>query len=247
MTALPRSTRPSRAARGAAMTEMVLALPTLALVLALIFIFGFNTERLVKSAAVPTEEARRASQGLAGPGTDYDNAGLPQGDHENLDNAWFADDPGQLTVRTVRTPLSAAEEHWLRTTAAVSEEAAALMQQQFDRFPAAVRVTAEVNHDGDSSLADRFAGPITRQHTVIHSGWRRADHTLDLGPGPWGTWYRTAGIDVSDLVSEQYFDEFTSSIRGRAESGNPYAGAVLDWLESPIRYRGPSIFRSGSN
>ena len=228
----------SRPRRGAAMTEMVLALPLVFFILAVLFIFGRGYERVQQLLIAGRYEADRRALHAQGPAGDTV-------DSEDLVSLLLPDPEVEIATRVDGSLPTDANDELLATIASNRGEAVDYYTAAIDRLPDAVDATLTAHWPSWMPLEEQMLGDTSLRHTRLANDWKHANRVFysaeDDVPGGDAQDYTSPYVRIMPLLRDVYFRVLDDNLGALADSDNPLARDLRTFYTNPEPYRGPEL------
>ena len=222
------------APRGAAMIEMVLALPLVFFILAVLMIFGRGYERVQQLLATGRYEADRLALHASSPGGDGATS-------RDLVAMFFPDPEVEVAMQVGGSVPTDAEDELLARVGFHRPEAVDYVTLALERLPDAVEVKATATWPAWMGLEGRLLGPTRLRHIRLANDWKHANGVLDAPTEADGQDYTGPYVRIMPLVREAFFGVLDDNLGALADAGNPLAGDLRTFYAVPEPYRGPEL------
>jgi len=198
--------RRRRNRQGQSMIEMLMILPFLALILGLIFFFGWSMTHQQQVVSATRYGAWRGVDSGQWPG------------EAQVNDAWFEQQAGPLDVDYPVGPSQTVDEFVL-VLGQADDRAAMLAEEAIgNRAPKNNRAEISAEFASNVGLYSRFQGPIVRDHSREGRPWRRGQMALEVSD---------AGAPIS-LPAEYFFNDLDEILQSIPDPGTSVGTTFRD-------------------
>lgn len=221
---------------GAAMIEMVLALPLLFVVLALIYFMGTRMMWVQRDEMMARYETWRAVHHGPSPSiqNSVDALELNEAFHHNLADYVNVDAHHRpANYETMDDLVALAQQE-------PNEQLGDYLQEIVDTWPGNVRLRFTSEHEPENEYFSQFGSSVTRAHTRIAQPWWQYWPGLvqyQDGGAP-----MNHGVSPESLIRDYFFEDFDDTLNNSIRGDNDWAQSIRNFYVRRPGYAGPNVW-----